>query len=449
MGCGSSKTNSVVPYDNSSYLREREREERIKQLQEELDEKNRILSEQQRPDINSNNRPTIASRATSPMAQENPDDDEKENVIDYTAILRNLEEREKELLEELDRKNTIISSFNNKQSSLETRALSPLVGQNDFIMEEGYVALLREKDENVNELRRLLDDKDMIISALNPPEKPDTMSRATSPIVIQVKNAPKKAPIKFNERLKSRAKADELEISKLGDGELFVDQNFEHFTEYRSKQDSGGSKLVEIDWLRPHELVDEPSFGFENIQPDEVEQGSLGDCWFIAALSAIARFPQLYSRVISMDTVLWGRDYVGVVCVRFWLYGEWVEVYVDDRLPTNRANKSLIFGRCRTKRTFWVPLIEKAYAKLVGGGYQSLAGGHSRRALVDLTGMVFVTFNPGSYDMLPDRYACEDELMERGELVGCSAIRFSKEDAKSEDDYDGHEFSILAINKYI
>jgi hypothetical protein len=74
------------------------------------------------------------------------------------------------------------------------------------------------------------------------------------------------------------------------------------------------------------------------------------------------------------------------------LSGSEKALYHGDKEKYNKiarkGGKSLYFARSGTSGETWVPLIEKAYAKL-HGDYNSLSGGFSGEAIEDLTGSVF------------------------------------------------------------
>ena len=114
----------------------------------------------------------------------------------------------------------------------------------------------------------------------------------------------------------------------------------------------------------------------------DIVQGSLGDCWFLGALSVLATRPELLA-----DLFFKGATYkdVGLFCVRFFKDNAWRYVLVDDRIPVHdNKGGSPCFARCRDPNELWVPILEKAYAK-IHGSYKALIGGFVHYALADLT----------------------------------------------------------------
>ena len=116
-------------------------------------------------------------------------------------------------------------------------------------------------------------------------------------------------------------------------------------------------------------------------------EGKLGDCWLLAGMSCLATQPTLLRQVVVPGQSL-SHQYAGVFLFRFWLYGDWVEVVVDDLLPCTGGR--LAFIHSDSDSEFWSPLLEKAYAKL-HGSYQALRGGSTCEAMVDFTGGISET----------------------------------------------------------
>ena len=92
-------------------------------------------------------------------------------------------------------------------------------------------------------------------------------------------------------------------------------------------------------------------------------------------------------------------NYCGIFRFRFFRFGEWVEVCVDDRLPTRHGQ--LIYIKAKDKNEFWSPLLEKAYAKLYGS-YKALEGGLTIEAAVDFTGGIPEMIKLSTLTMQPE-----------------------------------------------
>lgn len=179
----------------------------------------------------------------------------------------------------------------------------------------------------------------------------------------------------------------------------------------------------EIEWLRPGEITDDPVFMADGASRFDIQQGRLGDCWLMAAIAALAESRPIFKCVVP-DNQNFKSNYCGLFRFRFWRFGKWVEVCVDDRLPCDRQNgpqgqPKLILMQSQDQNEFWSALLEKAYAKL-HGSYQALEGGHAIEAMEDFTGGVSENFDVGNLHPDVDLFDIIFKAQNKGSLLGCS-----------------------------
>ncbi|KAG2011180.1 calpain [Coprinopsis cinerea AmutBmut pab1-1] len=193
------------------------------------------------------------------------------------------------------------------------------------------------------------------------------------------------------------------------------------------------SLLCPADTIRITDLWEHPKFFADHANPNDIRQGTLGDCWFLSALSTISGLKGLVSKLcVARD------EEVGVYGFIFCKHGIWTPVIVDDLLYSQmpiyenlrtreqqicrqdkdaynamarKGGEGLFFAKSGYDGETWVPLIEKAFAKL-HGTYEALSGGQTAQALEDLTGGVNESWK--IMDILDTDRFWEEELSKAG-----------------------------------
>ncbi|KJA14944.1 hypothetical protein HYPSUDRAFT_412380 [Hypholoma sublateritium FD-334 SS-4] len=235
---------------------------------------------------------------------------------------------------------------------------------------------------------------------------------------------------------------------------------------------SDGSKIPP-DVRRVTEIFENPQFFKGGPNSNDIIQGALGDCWFLSALSTLTTAPELLQKLcIARD------EEVGIYGFIFFRDSHWVNVIIDDQIfcntpkfeelkkeeqelyhddkemynnLTRQGGKGLVYAKSGSSGETWVPLFEKAYAKL-HGDYLSLTGGTSSEGIEDLTGGISV--NTKICDILDTDQFWREELMQlnnKTHLFGVSFQGLDKErsgtTATVQGLYGSHAYSVLRVKE--
>ena len=155
---------------------------------------------------------------------------------------------------------------------------------------------------------------------------------------------------------------------------------------FGERQDYSDSSLSKFIWLRPDKFFKGKPTVYDEINPDDIIQGNLGDCYLLAAISSIAMVPYRLERVFLTKKYNPQGIYVVALCIN----GIWEDVVCDDLFPCKPHSLKPAFNYSRDSK-LWVMLLEKAWAK-IHGGYLNIAAGLTREALRDLTGASAKTY---------------------------------------------------------
>ena len=113
-------------------------------------------------------------------------------------------------------------------------------------------------------------------------------------------------------------------------------------------------------------------------------QGSVGNCWIMSAVSALAEWPERVDNLMLNDGISTG----GIYGVNMYALGVPFTQYVDDYLPIN--DEGLVFANKGKDNSIWAAVVEKAYAKRYGN-YKHTEGGWMATGVAQMNGSPYVT----------------------------------------------------------
>jgi len=180
---------------------------------------------------------------------------------------------------------------------------------------------------------------------------------------------------------------------------------------------------------------------FRGIDPCDIRQGALGDCYLLCCLSVLAERPNLVERLIITE------EFNHVGCYAIWLCdaGTWRSVIVDDYFPYNPNTRLPAFTKSNGPE-LWVLLLEKAYAKLFGG-YDVIEGGLPHYALKDLTGAPYDSLESTDPDVM---WKYIKESNDKNYLLTCySKSTEVREEKNPLGIVSGHAYSILDAREVV
>ena len=208
-------------------------------------------------------------------------------------------------------------------------------------------------------------------------------------------------------------------------------------------------------WLRPTQMVDSkndkitnPKVIVDGFGCNDIGQGSLGDCWFLSALSCVAfTRPDLLRKLFHPKVIDYNEQ--GLFPIRFFKGGKNVITYIDDRFPCNKRGKSVF---CQTRSDsgvteMWPLMLEKAFAK-IHNHYEGIDGGRPEEALVDLTNGVseVIDFDSKEFKQMKNDGSLWQKITKscnEGHLLAASSRGTSDAVQTSMGIVEGHAYSVL------
>jgi hypothetical protein len=152
--------------------------------------------------------------------------------------------------------------------------------------------------------------------------------------------------------------------------------------EHKSKCQCRMQNLKSLKWRRLGNMFDHVKlFDAGRVKQENIRQGDMSNCYFIAALCSLTTKPGLIESLFITREI----NEAGIYAMRFYVNGKPKTVVVDDYIPVVNDG-SPAFSRSKVPGEIWMCLLEKGWAKL-HGSYSAIESGQAELVFQHLTNM--------------------------------------------------------------
>jgi hypothetical protein len=200
-------------------------------------------------------------------------------------------------------------------------------------------------------------------------------------------------------------------------------------------------------WVRASEVPGTVIYR-DKVDPRDVVQGALGDCYFLSAMSVLGEdnVKKIIQFVKEGDPE---EAKSGAYLVRFHKYSNIEDVVIDDYFPVLGNGKFAFAKGGQDGLELWPMIIEKAYAKL-NGSYNNIEAGKVQYALADMTGGVSEQIELRSVDNKNSFWERIKSLVAQGALMGAGSPENALGDSAINEFgiVQGHAYAVLQFCEF-
>ena len=202
-----------------------------------------------------------------------------------------------------------------------------------------------------------------------------------------------------------------------------------------------------LTWCKPEKIENMENYNIFVEEPDieNVIQGNLNDCYFLSSVASLCSYESFYDKIFHIKYRTKEKAYG----INFFLNGKWKLVLIDDYLPCLEKNSKpeLFFGSSVIENELWVPLLEKAWAK-VNGSFINIGRGGLCKETFDVLTEAYTEQIPIKFEDKEILWKKMENAIKNNYLM-CLGTYPDHPDFEDVGLIDGHAYSLLKVYKVI